>query len=280
MNLHLPLPVLAAALALLAGCGSPGTSVGSPGAGSPGTSSVTATRTGPDRPELVGRTFASTRVTVDGTAHPLVPGTRITVGFTVDQIAVKAGCNTISGRVRIDGSTVRPIGSLMTTAMPCPSALSTQDQWLMGLFSTGVQIGHQDGLLTLTQGGTTITLRDQQTATPDASLVMTQWMLATIVQGDVARSVPAGAPSTLVFGSGLPKAFIDTGCNTGSAEVGITPDRITFTETTLTGRGCDGEAALLEATVRDVLQGTVEYHLKDRLLTLSTGTTSLVYRAG
>jgi heat shock protein HslJ len=282
MNLRPQLPVLVVGLALVTGCGGPGPG---PGDGSSVTTTTTATagQSGTGMPELVGRTFVSTRVTVDGATHALVPGTRITLGISADRISIEAGCNTVSGRITIDGPLLRPVGTLVTTAMPCPSALSAQDRWLTDLFTTGVQVGLKDGLLTLTRGGTTISLQDQKNGTArrsQAPLVMTRWTLATIVQGDVARSVPAGATSTLAFGSGLPKAFIDTGCNTGSAEVLITPDRITFSAPTLTERGCAGDAALLEATVRDVVQGTVAYRVQDRLLTVTTGTTSLVYRAG
>jgi len=145
----------------------------------------------------------------------------------------------------------------------------------------GSDVTVRDDLLTLVSGGTTLVLQDVQTAVPEAPLVMTQWLLDTIIQGDVASSVPAGVASTLAFGSGLPKAFVDTGCNSGSGDVDYDAATMTFGPLALTKRACaDPSAAGVEAAVTAVLQGEVAYALEGRQLTLTNGDQGLVYRAG
>ncbi len=103
-----------------------------------------------------------------------------------------------------------------------------QDNWLAALLTAGCDLSVADDLITMVSGTTTIVLQDEQTAAPDAPLVMMLWTLGTIIDGDAASSVPAGDPATLTFGSGLPKAFVETGCNTGSGEVEIGDGSLTL----------------------------------------------------
>lgn len=256
------LPVLLGTLLLLASCGS------------------TATPAGNGGPDVDGRAFVSTEVTVDGADRPLVPGSVISMTFDVGRLSVNAHCNTMSDQVRFDGTRMNLVGALATTEMGCPESLMSQDRWLADLLTTGGDVTVRGDVLTFVSAGTTITMQDSRTATPAAPLVMSEWALDTVVEGDVASNVPAGITAELSFGSGRSKAFVQTGCNTGSGEVEIGPSTISFGPLDLTKRGClDPSAMAVESAIVAVLQGDVAYVVAGRTLTLTKSDRSLSFRA-
>ena len=256
------LPVLLGTLLLLASCG------------------TTATPGGEVGPDVDGRAFVSTGVTFDGADHPLVPGSVIRLSFAAGRLSVNAHCNTMSDEVRFDGTRMKLAGSLAMTEMGCPEPLMSQDRWLADLLTTGGDVTVRGDVLTFASAGTTITMQDSRTATPDAPLVMTEWALDTIVEGDVASNVPTGLTASLSFGSGRSKAFVQTGCNTGSGEVAISPATLTFGALDLTKRDClDPSAMAVESAIVAVLQGDVAYVVAGRTLTLTNGDRSLSFRA-
>ena len=256
------LPVLLGALLLLASCG------------------TTATPGGEVGPDVDGRTFVSTGVAVDGADTPLVAGALIRMTFASGRLSVNADCNTMSDQVRFNGTRMTLASALATTEMGCPEKLMAQDRWLADLLTTGGDITVRGDVLTFVSEGTRITMQDSRTATPAAPLVMTEWTLDTIVDGDVASNVPTGATASLSFGSGRSKAFVQTGCNTGSGEVEIGPAMLTFGLIALTKRAClEPSGGLVESAIVAVLQGDVEYVVADRTLTLTNGDRSLTFRA-
>ena len=231
-------------------------------------------------PEVDGRSYLSTGVTLDGLDRPLVPGTVVRLAFADGAISVSAGCNTMGGKVTFDGARMTIADGLASTEMACPEELMAQDAWLAAVLMAGAVITVRDDRLTLVGSGTTIAMQDVQTAVPDAPLVMTEWVLDTVVEGDAASSVPADVLATLAFGSGVPQVFVDTGCNTGSGDVDYDATTMTFGPLALTNRACaDPSAAAAEAAVTTVLQGQVAYVLEGRQLTVTKGDQALVYRA-
>jgi heat shock protein HslJ len=265
----LRLALLLGTVALLASCGA----TPAPGAG-------TSAPDGGVGAGVDGRTFLSTGVEVDGTDHPLVPGSSIRTTFADGRIAVTAGCNSMGGEVRFDGARMRLTSGLSTTELGCPEQLMAQDRWVADLLTAGCDLSLRGDRLTLRSGRTVIALQDEHTLVPDAPLVMTEWRLDTIVEDEVASSVPAGVTATLAFGSGLPKAFVQTGCNQGSGDVECGPATMRFGPLTLTSRACsDRSAASVESAIVSILRGEVGYVVHGRALTLTNGSRSLVYRA-
>lgn len=108
----------------------------------------------PAASELAGRTFTSTAVTVRGEPRPLVTGTRVVLGFTDDLLSARAGCNQLSGQVRLDGDRLRVAG-VVVTAMGCQPRLMQQDTWLAGFLADDP---------TYSMDGDTFTLRAGQAA--------------------------------------------------------------------------------------------------------------------
>ncbi len=230
--------------------------------------------------DVDGRTFLSTAVTADGADRPVVPGSTLRLTFGDRRVTANAGCNTMSGEVRIDGGRMVVTKGLATTEMGCPEALMAQDRWLADLLTGGAAITVRGDRMTLTAGGTVISMQDERTLVPDAPLVMTEWILDTIVAGDTASSVPHGVSATLAFGSGQPRAFVQTGCNAGSGAVEIGTASMTFGPIALTRRACaDESASAVESAIVSVLQGEVSFDVDGRKLTVTKGDRSLVYRA-
>ncbi len=59
--------------------------------------------------DLDGRTFLSTSVADSGADRPIVPGTRIQLGFQAGRLTASAGCNTMGGRYAADAAALRLI---------------------------------------------------------------------------------------------------------------------------------------------------------------------------
>jgi len=108
---------------------------------------------------------------------------------------------------------------------------------------------------------------------------MTEWKLIATVTDGVSNTVPATSGATLAFGSGVPKAFVNTGCNVGSGAVETGDTVITFGPMAITRRACADEAGnVLEARILATLNGQVGYQIVGKRLTLTKGSTSLVYQ--
>ncbi len=229
---------------------------------------------------LAGRTFLSTGVTTDGAPHDLVAGSRITLTFTDDAVSAQAGCNTMGGSASVTDGRLVVDGPLMSTEMACDPALMAQDTWLADLLSADPAVTVDGDELVLTSGGTVITLLDREVADPDRDLVGTAWTLDGIIAGDAVSSVPAGVTSTLrITADG--RLEVQTGCNSGGADVTVGTDSLTIGPVLLTQMACSGAAGEVEAAVLAVVQqGTVEYAVDGPALTLTRGDAGLTYRAG
>ena len=235
-----------------------------------------------DGAALSGKTFLSTRVSVDGAERTLAAGSRIRIGFTDDQISLQAGCNSMGGSIRVTAGRMTLAGDgLVMTEMACAEPLMAQDTWLAGLVTAGADLTQQEDRLTLVSGSTTIWLLDERTAIPDAPLWQTTWTLDSVIQDDTASSVPAGVTPTLRFEPGPPgKVRVQTGCNTGSGPVRAGDRAISFGPVATTRRGCvDPAAAGVERIILQLLSGETQFSINGRQLTLSLGPTSLIYRA-
>jgi len=155
-----------------------------------------------------------------------------------------------------------------------------QDTWLADLLTADPAVALDGDELVLTSGGTVITLLDRKVADPDRDLVGTAWTLDGTIAGDAVSSVPAGVTSTLrITADG--RLELQTGCNSGGADVTAGTDSLTIGPVLLTQMACPGAAGEVEAAVLAVVQqGTVEYAVDGPALTLTRGDAGLTYRAG
>ena len=227
---------------------------------------------------LDGRQFVSITVTKDSANQPLVSGTKIRLTFSAGNVSAAAGCNTMSGAYSVSGDKL-VIGQLATTEIGCPADLQAQDVWLAGLLAAKPQFALQGSNLILSSDGTVVTFVDREVAEPDQPLVAITWGLTTIIDGDTASSVPAGASATILF-TADGKVQFDSGCNAGGGNYSVDGDTLHFTHIVSTTMACPDPRGSVETAVRAVLDGDpIKFSIDGTTLTLTVGDKSLQYDA-
>jgi len=227
---------------------------------------------------LDGRQFVSVTVEKNGTLQPLVTGTKIRLTFSGGNVSAAAGCNTMSGGYSVAGGNL-VVGELATTEIGCPADLQAQDTWLSNLLVAGPQLALNGPNLVLTSGTTVVTLLDREVAEPDQPLVGITWGLTTIIDGDIASSVPAGVSATILF-TADGKVQFDSGCNAGGGNYTVDGDSLHFAQIVTTTMACPGPRGSVETAVRAVLDGDpIKFSIDGTTLTLQVDDKSLQYDA-
>ena len=216
---------------------------------------------------LKDRTFLSSSVTERGDPRPLVSGTRIRLTFSNGRITASAGCNTMSGTVRIEDDRL-VISDLGSTEMGCDAARHSQDEWLASLLTASPSYVLDDTRLQLRITDTVIDLLDREVADPDRPLQQTVWAVDGIIDGSAASSIPAGTSATIVFGDDAVNLSIAS-CNEGTGDVKITPATIDVGRLVMTDVACSGPPAQLEAAIVRVLDGKIDYVIEAASLRLT-----------
>jgi heat shock protein HslJ len=139
----------------------------------------------PAPPTLDGHTYLSTGIQ----GATLVAGTQVRLTFADGSLTASGGCNIMGGSYSIDGDRLTA-GQMFMTEMACDAARQRQDEWL-ARFLGNVRLALAGDTLTMSDGAVTLTLLDQEIATPDEPLEGTRWVLDGILTGDAVSSVPA-----------------------------------------------------------------------------------------
>jgi heat shock protein HslJ len=234
-----------------------------------GRGTVSQNGTGAGDSEPWGRAFLSTSVTENGQPRPLVEGTRISLRFSDShEIGAQAGCNSMGGPASIEAGRL-VVGDLATTEMGCDPPRHAQDEWLARFLTSRPSADLSAETLTLENDTTRIVLTDRQVADPDRSLQGTKWVVDTIVEGESASSVPAGAEAHVVFGD-ADRFSGNAGCNGmgGNAAVHDGTRTITFSEVITTKMACEDDRMRLERAVLATLEGDVAYRIEADVLRL------------
>ena len=171
----------------------------------------------------------------------------------------------MNGRFEIAGDTFTAEQFAMTM-MACPDPLMAQDTWLSEFLASSPTIALDGSTLTFTGDDASITLEEIE----PAALVGTTWVVTGTVANEAVSSIPADATASISIADDGTVA-VDTGCNTGSGDVEVGDDTLTFGPIATTLRACVDEVAELEASVLAVLQGEVAYEISGDTLSLRTG---------
>ena len=166
------------------------------------------------------------------------------------------------------------------TEMACsPPALMDQDTWLASVLTSRPTVSVDGDTLTITADGATLTLVGQAARTPRPQLEGPTWVVDTLLEGDLATSIPAGVNApTLLFEAGT--VSVDTSCNTGTGSYTIDGETVTFGPIAMTRMACTDPATIaIEPQVMAVLQGTATVSIERGALTLRNGTSGLVAHA-
>lgn len=251
---------------LLTGCGS--AAKDDDPAGNGGSNSPTA------RSDL-DVTYVVSGITEAGKKRSLVSGSEIRFAFQDGQLRITAGCNSMSGAYRLEGSRLT-VESLATTEMGCEQPLMAQDTWVAGLFAQPVQLSTGNDAAIIS-GDVVLALTDREAASPDKPLAKTIWVLDTLGDKDTVSSIEQ-VVGYLVFSEG--QVGIYDGCNEGSASAAVEDGRISFGDRTSTLRGClGGTVEEVQKAFSEVLDGTATYTIEERVLTVTNGDRSLGFQA-
>ena len=164
------------------------------------------------------------------------------------------------------------VGDLATTEMGCDPPRHAQDEWLARFLTSRPAADLSAETLTLENGTTRIVLEDREVADPDRPLRGTKWVVDTIVEGESASSVPAGAEALRRLRRRRRRTASagNAGCNGmgGNAAVHDDTGTITFSEVVTTKMACEDDRMRLERAVLDTLKGDVAYTIDADVLRL------------
>ena len=172
-----------------------------------------------------------------------------TLTFEGGRLAVIAGCNTMMGGYTISDD-VLVVDTLAQTQMACDPERHAQDEWVAVLFRGGPTLTRAVGTLTVASDEVTVTF-DEQSDPPADSLDGSVWKIVSLDGPAGSLTAPDGA--YIAYADG--RVSISTGCNSGSAEVEVTDDTITFGPMALTRMACDGDVMEFETAVVEMLAG-------------------------
>ena len=225
-------------------------------------------------PGLAPITYVVTGVTVDGKPLDLVTDTELRIRFTEDQVTLTAGCNTMSGGYQLEESRLS-VAQLAMTELGCDPARTQQDAWLAGLFGKPVQL-MTGAHASIVSAGTVLTMTDRRAVSPDLELDGTHWVLDTVIDGNVAESVPPGAQGYLnVNGDTL---TVNDGCNTGSGPVRVEGGSLVFGKISMPTRPCPSTTSPVAGAVAEVITGRATYRIDEGRLTITNGEHGLGFR--
>jgi len=216
---------------------------------------------------MQGKVFTSTSVTEQGKPRALVAGTSLELRFTDDgRLLAKAGCNQMQGPVSLDGGKLA-VSDLNMTAMGCPNPdLHTQDEWV-SKFLRAAPSWRMDGANLVITGSNAEIVLAPEAPVPPAALEGGTWTVTSLITGEAASSVPAGAVASLQFADG--KVGVRGGCNDGSASYKVDGQMITFASLVHTDKACGPDETFVEKAVLVVLDGPVTYKIEGSSLSLT-----------
>jgi heat shock protein HslJ len=225
----------------------------------------------PEPAGLEGRTFLSTEIK----GADLVPDTRVRLSFQDGNLNANAGCNHLGATYTLTDGRLRA-SQLSMTEMGCDQPLMQQDQWLAA-FLGDVGVTLDGDTVTLTDGAVTLTLLDEEVATPDQPIEGTRWFLDGLISGDAVSSVPADVVASLQIADG--RANLEAGCNSGGGSVEVTDGKLAFGPIATTKMACGPDAMSVETAVLTVLSGDVSYTIDADRLTINADGVGLTFRA-
>ncbi|WP_030160141.1 META domain-containing protein [Streptomyces sp. NRRL S-244] len=186
-----------------------------------------------------------------------------------DQATGNYGCNGFTAEVTHDGASAITVKPGSTTAMACEN---TEFETAFAKLLTGrLTVDRQPDRLTLkTADGSTIAMSSEPPA-PDAPLTTTTWTVTSLVSGQSAASLPAGAAGKAVFTIGADLAASGSlGCNRFSAKATGDGAQLTFGPLTTTRMACEGPAGEVERKLTELFAASpLTWRIKGGTLTLT-----------
>jgi heat shock protein HslJ len=223
-------------------------------------------------PSLLGQTYVTEQITVSGKPQALPPGVRIEITFGPEnKLGVRAGCNQMNGTFSIDDTTL-VVSDLAQTEMACEPDRMALDTTVSTLLGGRPTIDMTGETVNITSAATALTLVDIESVDPAPPLAGTVWTLDTLIDGDVASSVPNGLPKPITLVLNANGQFsINTGCNGVGGTYTRTDETLRTTVGPSTLIACPGPEGSLEGRLSTAFAtGSLDMHLVRKRLTLTT----------
>lgn len=206
------------------------------------------------RDGVVGITWTTSELIVDGIVSPMPAGVRLELTLGTDgRLRARAGCNSMSGTYRIrDGRLV--VTELGQTEMGCAPELMANDEAIASLLTARPSVLPGGNSLRLDATTIAVLLVDLEAVDPTSPLVGTTWVLDTLLDGASASTIPQELQGKATLAFDAEKVAWTGGCNSYGA--GFEMDKGVLA---LVGRSggttiaCTDPAKTLEATMATVL---------------------------
>ncbi|MFH8617840.1 META domain-containing protein [Streptomyces sp. NPDC017979] len=265
MRRLLLIPATVLTLLTLAACGKDGTG----GTGDPGAPGE------PDEVTIQGVRWNVDSVTVDGTTIPAPDGANVFLKKD-DRLEGNYGCNNFGADVELKGD-VLVMKGFESTAMGCAADVSRFEAAMQSTLAdrVSIEMSADRKTATLTQGdsggkkGGTLMLSRDTGASKILPFTGTTWTVNSLVTGETAASMPAGAEGAaeLVFTKdGTVRGKL--GCNTFTAPVKRSGATVNIGPLASTKMLCEGDRNKVEQHLLKVLTGQVSYEVRSHGLTL------------
>jgi heat shock protein HslJ len=189
--------------------------------------------------------------TIDGVVLAAEEDAQITLTVEGTQIGGRAACNDYGGEIIVDDGRPRFSVTSMTTMACAGPAMATEAAFTAAL--PRIVAAARDGdRLTLTGPGVELVF-DRLPPVPVAEMVGTDWVLESLVAGDVVSTV-AGAPATLRLDAGGTFRG-STGCRTFSGRWVLANGGVMPTDFGMDQTECPAQLAEQDSHVVGVLEG-------------------------
>ena len=204
---------------------------------------------------------------VDGAPLALDDQWRVTMTIDGSNIGGQVACNSYGGSVSIvDGAF--SVSEVAQTEMACaPHVMAIESAFLQGFLNVTSATTRGQGLQL---DGPDVELGfELLPPVATADLLGTTWVLATIVQGDVATSTIASADEATLLLDADGTFTGGTGCRTISGDYLVSGDTIRFTSFAAEGE-CPDEIQSQDGRVITVLEGPFTVEINGERLTLTS----------
>ncbi|MFJ7267336.1 META domain-containing protein [Streptomyces sp. NPDC099050] len=196
-------------------------------------------------------------LTVDGAVLRAPAAARLSVergkGYEAEATG-NYGCNGFTAAVVFDSAATMTVSPGAHTDMACADL--PFETAFAKLFRGSLTVEQGQETITLkTSDGSTIALNSKPPA-PAAPLVATQWTVDSLIKGDTASSVPAGAEGRARFTVGADGTVSgNLGCNRFNASAAVEGNRLTVGPLTSTRMACEGGPGEVERALTELFGG-------------------------
>ncbi|GHH83153.1 lipoprotein [Streptomyces capitiformicae] len=256
------LPVAALTLfPLLVACGTE--SAGDSGSGTVGSGTNTT------KSSVTGVRWAVDSLTVDGRTAQAPDGAYLKIDDK-GEVEGNYGCNTFGSTATFKDDGI-DFEVARSTEIACGDVSMKFEETFARALDTGTFTPEKtNGKLTLsTTEGDTVKLSEEK----PAELYGTKWQVESLLDHDVASSLPEGADGKAWFTLDEKAGTIQgsAGCNEVSAKATVSDGKITLGPPRTTRRMCSDSLMAVERSVLELFKGTVEYRVDHRSITLTSG---------